>query len=253
MHYDLTISPDDHMAFSGTDAYFHVTDSGAECIASGLADAGLDRTKVAAVLDFGCGYGRVFRALPPMFPNAICTALDLIAPAARFCADSFGGEPVQSFEDLGRIKLSRQNDVVWIGSVFTHLPKHRWASLLSFLSAQTAAGGIVVFTAHGEAAADYFEQGIMPVLPHLVTPEAFARLRRSLPETGFEYLPENQTTLDHSAKIGMKVTAGEYGFTFNTEAWIRAFVARRPEWKLLSYRPAAWAGNHDVITIRRQP
>lgn len=250
MNYDRTISPEDHMAFSGSDAYFRVTDSGAECILRGTEDAGLDRFEVGAVLDFGSGYGRVYRALPTLFPVAKCTALELIAPAARYCAETFGGDAVQSYEDLDRINLPRLYDVVWVGSVFTHLPEHRWKRLLTFLASNVRSGGVVIFTCHGERSLAHFESHIMPQL-QLLLPEDFARLKSNLPHTGFEYLPAREQTAAHSAKIGMNVTAGEYGFTFNSEQWVQDYISQFPEWDLVSYLPAAWAGNHDVVTLRR--
>lgn len=252
MDYDRTISPDDHMAFSGEEAYFRVTDSGAECILHGVKSVGLHLTNIRSVLDFGSGYGRVYRALPRMFPSAVCTAMELIAAAARFCAETFGGDYVVSSENLDHVAMPRQYDVVWVGSVFTHLPQHRWVGLMSFLARITSPGGVVVFTVHGEKSLHVFETHILSSMSHVMTESDFRKVQSDLPQKGFCYVPKQAADLAHGVKIGMNITPGEYGFSFNTESWVRGFIQTLPEWELVSHCPAAWANNHDVVTVQRR-
>lgn len=251
LDYDRTISPNDHMAFSGQEAYFRVTDSGVECILRGVESGGIKPDDVRAVLDFGCGYGRIYRALPRIFPTATWTALELIASAARYCAETFGGEHVVSHEDLDKVIMRRKYDVVWVGSVFTHLPMHRWTGLLGFLAKNTNPGGVAIFTAHGECSLKFFETHVLKTTAHVMNPAVFSAITEALPRTGFAFAPKEPMDFDHGSKIGMNVTRGEYGFAFNTEAWLRDFIATQPHWELVSYRPAAWAGNHDVVTLLR--
>lgn len=252
MQYDKTISPDDHMVGGGAEAYFRTTDTALECILKSLADAGKDSCDIRRVLDFGCGYGRVYRALPGAFPNAELTACDLIEQGARFCAETFGGVWVKGHEDLSQIAFPEKFDLIWLGSVFTHLPSHKWDEMLSFLASITQPDGIVVFTVHGESATKFIKNVLLKRNPHMMPAERFEVMERTLPSAGFFFSPQALMNYRWSVEHGMDITEGEYGLTFTAEWWVKDLIAARTEWELVTYAAPGWGRNHDAVTIRRR-
>lgn len=245
------ISPDDHMASPDPAAYFNTSRTALECILVGLEAAARPSESIASVLDFGSGYGRVYRALAAAFPHSSLTAADLMGAAARFCAENFGGDWVESDEDVLNVKLPRQYDLVWLGSVFTHLPEHRWRLLLDFLASNTTLGGIVVFTTHGVNATKHFHDVVMKRNPYMVPAERFDAMLATLPKTGFDFIATPPAVQRHQLARGMAVSDGEYGFSFATEGWVRELIESHPNWDLVHYAAPGWGNNHDAATLRR--
>lgn len=251
LEFDESVSPDDHMLTTDLTAYFKTARSGLDCITDGLAAAGREKESCKSVLDFGSGYGRVYRALSAAFPHAELTACDLMEPAARFCAETFGGDWVKSSEDLSRTRLPRRYDLIWLGSVFTHLPAHRWISLLDFLADASHPRGVVVFTTHGERAIHQIENNLMQRNPHAIGHARYQQMKRTLSLTGFDFIANKPTVLQRQRDRGIDVSEGEYGFSFATPWWVQDLIGRMPQWELVRYAAPGWAGNHDAVTIRK--
>ncbi|MBA9019207.1 methyltransferase domain-containing protein [Aminobacter ciceronei] len=92
------------------------------------------RQDVSKVLDLPCGHGRVSRHLKLLFPTAEMFYCDIDAEGADFCARTFGGTAIHSQPDLLQVGLPRSLDVIWIGSLFTHVDRKRTADWLGYLA-----------------------------------------------------------------------------------------------------------------------
>jgi hypothetical protein len=68
------------------------------------------------ILDFGCGHGRVTRWFVAAFPKAQIHITDYQKTAVEFCVANFGCRATDNEIPAARF------DLVWLGSVFTHLP-----------------------------------------------------------------------------------------------------------------------------------
>ena len=249
--YSMVISPDDHMLTADKSAYFRVTESSLINIRDALCAIGVANADVGSVLDFGCGYGRAYRALSYLMPNANLTACDLIADAAQYCANTFGGDWVEAHEDVSRIAFPRKYDVIWLGSVFTHLPEHRWALLLDALSATLNPGGVIVMTMHGARSIFVIETVLLERNPHAIDGNWFADMKKNLPETGFAFAPNKPAAIRHQNNMGMDVTQGEYGFSFNTPGWFADYIGKRSDLEMVDFVPAGWDNNHDVGVVSK--
>lgn len=141
------ISPDDEMYGGSRGLYLEQGVSALVHIKRSCESAGMRSPR--RILDLPCGHGRVSRFLRAAFPDADLTACDIDREAVDFCAASFEAEPVYSAEDPSRIPLQGQFDLVWVGSLFTHLDRTQWRDFFSFLVDRTAPGGLLVFTTMG--------------------------------------------------------------------------------------------------------
>lgn len=251
MEFDRTISKDDHMVTATTEAYFNTTQSAVESILKGLQANGKKPEDIKSAMDFGCGYGRVYRAFPLLFPNAKLMAVDLMENAVKFCSGTFGGDGIQSNEKF-ELDLPRAFDMVWLGSVFTHLPLVGWDKLLKLLADNCEKGSCAIFTVHGTRAIEHIEAVVLKRNPYLLDAEYFEDMKRTLPTTGFSFTANKGGNYRHQVEIGMAVTEGTYGFSFTTQEWIEAYISKNSAWDLLDYAPAGWGNNHDVVTVRRK-
>jgi SAM-dependent methyltransferase len=105
---------------------------------------------VKRILDLPCGHGRVLRFLVRLFPQAEITASDLDRKGVDFCARVFGTEAVYSEPNLDRFALGGQFDLIWCGSLVTHLNDKGIRALLAFSARHLVPEGLLIFTAHGE-------------------------------------------------------------------------------------------------------
>src|ERR1700733_14940972 len=114
---DRRISPGETM---GGDNYFSIGESAVDVVVKACMASQL--TEVNRVLDMPCGHGRVLRHLVRLFPDAAFDACDLDAAGVDFCAATFGARPILSKEDLASVEFDGNYDLIWVGSLFTHLP-----------------------------------------------------------------------------------------------------------------------------------
>lgn len=145
------ISERDHM-FRVKERYLRSGRTALDCIRLGMLAAG--RTGVGSALDLPSGHGRVLRWIKAEFPGARLGACDIDHDGVDFCAATFGAEAVYGHEDPADIEIAEPYELIWCGSLFTHLPPERWAGFLDLFERALVPGGLVVFTTHGRRIAE---------------------------------------------------------------------------------------------------
>jgi SAM-dependent methyltransferase len=190
------------------------------------------------------------RALRAEHPDAEITASDLMDDAVNFCAETFGAIPAVSNEDVSQISFPEPFDLIWVGSVFTHLNAQGFRRLLARLVEFLAPDGLLVFTVHGRTALWIFENQKLHKGP--VAQANFAALKDSFYKEGFGFMEYNPNLIALLAdQRGAKVSQGSYGFSCCRTEWVCREIGEHPAIKLLSYHEGGWSNNHDVVTVQR--
>lgn len=239
------------MVTASEEAYFKTTESGFAAIKEGLDAAGKSKDDVGAVLDFGCGYGRIYRIIAAAFPNARLTACDLMGDAVEFCANTFGGTAIKSTEDVGDLVLPDKYDLIWVGSVFTHIPEPAWTDFLDMFAKYSNPGCALVFTSHGVRSLEVLESHTLKRNPYLIPEQEFARMKQEFDGVGFSFSALAPGNYRATLERGIDVSDGSYGFSCATREWIESFSKKDNNWTLSGYAPAGWGNNHDVVTLTR--
>lgn len=140
---------DNDVMLSGRDFkhYLALGVSAQQFISAATAFAG--GVNVTDILDLPCGHGRVTRVLRAAFPNASIVVSDIDRDGVDFCAKTFNATPIYSSPDFKKLNLGRKFDVVWVGSLITHLPANKTIELLSCLLRHLKIGGLVIASTHG--------------------------------------------------------------------------------------------------------
>jgi SAM-dependent methyltransferase len=195
----------------------------ADVVQETLARHGMLLEQCAAVLDFGCGAGRVMRhwadLVGPSFHGADSNPR-LIAWCRRHL-------PFASYEinrlDQGLEAADASFDVIYAFSVFTHMAPARQEAWMAELRRVLRPGGFLLVTLHGE----YY-------LPSL-SPSDRARFRAgSLVVTGAHREGSNECA------------------AFHPEAYVRIVLAR--DWQVLERLPEGARGNpHQDLYLLRKP
>jgi SAM-dependent methyltransferase len=227
------ISYEDGMYKGDGAHYFRVGLDAIHRIEEALAAAQI--TSVKNILDFPCGYGRVLRFLVRRFPAARTTACELMPDAVRFCTQTFGVAGAQSAYELDTLSLGASYDLIWCGSLVTHLDARRTRALLRFFARHLAPGGLLLFTTHGDfVAGRVHDMADFYGLHHPDIPALVASYR----QTGHGYL-------DYPEAPG-------YGVSLTAPAWVRAEAQAVGTLREVYFKARGWDEHQDVYGFVRQ-
>jgi SAM-dependent methyltransferase len=231
------VHPNDPNYLAHPEHYFEAGPSAVRLIRL-AKDAAEVRRPLRRILDLPCGYGRIMRALREAFPEAELTACDISREAVDFCAEAFGAKPVYSHEDPARIEVEGPFDLIWCGSLVTHVDAARWDAFLEFFESRLARRGLLVFTTCGRNIAAALRAGRDFGLP----PDTAEGLLADYEREGFGYrdYPSPQ-------RAEMEWESRGYGLSLAKPAWACAQLAKRPGLRLVSYLESGFNHSQDAV------
>jgi SAM-dependent methyltransferase len=228
-----TISPNDEMVTPEfPETYFYWGESAVRCIH--LAMDAVGKPSVENILDLPCGHGRVLRTLKFAFPKADLTACDLNRDGVDFCQETFGATGVYSAVDFDEIELEGGFDLIWVGSLFTHLSDSTSTSLLEFLTRNLADDGLLVFTVHGPRYAELIRNEEAPWRMGL---DDQLKMLRGYDAEGFGYA-------EYEDQEG-------YGLSLSAPSTVTRWIQKNRDLRLVLYLERGWRGHQDVICCQR--
>jgi SAM-dependent methyltransferase len=217
--------------------YFSVGLSALRCIERAIADRN-GAGPVRSILDFPCGYGRVCRFLRVRFPEALIAAYDLDRAARRFCARAFGARPVGLDRDVTRLSgdlpANGRFDIIWCGSLLTHLDALPAERLLAFFHDRLAPGGVCVFTTHGRFAHQVIRDN---KFLYALTAPAQQKILAGFETRGYGYA-------DYDNSPG-------YGVSLATAERMREIAGAAGDWRETLYVNQGWDNHQDVWAYTR--
>jgi SAM-dependent methyltransferase/predicted O-methyltransferase YrrM len=225
---DPAISPHDAMYAGDGGHYFSVGLSAIRCIEAGGAPGEPQR-----ILDMPSGHGRVLRFLRARYPRATVVASDIDSGAVEFCARRFGAEAAESESDLSTLELPGPFDLIWCGSLVTHLDAQAVEALLALFARSLSPTGVAVVTTHGELVAQRMRGGDS----YQLEPAAAKQALDQYEAAGFGY-------------AGYPWSPG-YGVSISSRDWIVA-AAERAGLREEHFAEHAWDGHQDVLALARR-
>ena len=227
------IAADDDMCGPDASLYFQLGREALTLVQAAVAKSG--STRINAILDLPCGYGRVARWLRTAYPEARLTVSDTQGPGVDFCVAHLGATGVPAAVD-GRHwdSLPGPYDIIWCGSLLTHFDRDEWVNHLRRFAERLSPHGVLVFTTHGLLALDKLQSGENDYgLPQA----EITRLCAAAEAEGFGYVAYPDTP--------------EYGISVAQPLWIFELITQETELLLLDFRAAAWDQHQDVIVCTR--
>ena len=236
------VHPQDGMYEGNTVHYLEVGLSAINVIDRALAKRAV-ATPVKSILDIPCGYGRVTRTLRCRFDDARITACDIEKEGVDFCAQTFDARGVYSAPHFDDLDLRDQFDLIFVGSLITHLDERAIASFFSFLKRHLSDVGIAVVSSHGPFVAGWVAGRIRQSILDKSAGTNLKLVRNILPsyfKRGFGF----------AAYQNSKVPGGRYGFSICSKSWLRQMV-NNAGMAVIAYDQHLWDNRHDVISFKR--
>ncbi len=229
------IAPADDMCVPDASQYFHLGREALRLVQDACALT--EAKRIGAILDLPCGYGRVARWLRTAYPTARLTACDIQEPAVAFCIEQLGAVGVQAAVDGSHWgALAGPYDIIWCGSLLTHLGRDQWVEHLRRFAERLAPHGALVFTSHGLLALDKLQSGEKD---YGLSQALITRLCAAAVADGFGYV-------DYPDTPG-------YGISVSQPSWVLELIAKETELKVVDFREAEWDQHQDVVVCTREP
>lgn len=99
-------------------------------------------------LDFACGYGRLLRFLVHSLPASNVWAAEIQADALDFVCNRFGVHGIASHADPDAFRPLRRFHMIWVASLFSHLPGPLFRAWVARLLDCLEPDGILCFSVH---------------------------------------------------------------------------------------------------------
>jgi SAM-dependent methyltransferase len=252
------ISPNDVM-YQGVPAhYFNVGVSALRAIGLALQAAG--KTEVGRILDLPCGHGRVLRALKAAFPEAALTACDIDRDGVDFCAASLGARPVYSHKDPDELQLEGGYDLIWCGSLLTHVGFDYWSKFLRLFARSLAPDGVLVLTTAGRFASvilhsslplfDEVEgaraagQEVDREREHTLKLSSYNLERDRVESVLGDYDRQGWGYVDYQGQV-------DYGISLARPSHVSALIEQVEGLQIKLYTERGWDDHQDVIACKR--
>lgn len=207
-------------------SYFETGHEALVLLESILAERGRDPRALRGVLEFACGYGRNTRFFATLFDPARLVVSDVDLQALHANARGRGVRALASTTRPQEWSCQERFELVFVASLFTHLPLQSWTPWLARLADVLEPDGLLVITTHG---LDWL---------------AGAEDRTLQPEEGFCYRLANETA--------GRLSGAEYGSTYTSHAWVRAALTALGLEERAPLRPNALWGQ-DVWVLGHAP
>jgi SAM-dependent methyltransferase len=254
---DRYVSPVDDMLDTpaSEDYYFAVGRSALHIITEAMMLSG--RTEFHQILDLPCGGGRVTRHLVNFFADAKIFVDDIVPAKREAVRDQFGVELAACARDF-KAAPDLDFDLIFVGSLFTHLNEEMFKDALNYLIASLSPGGLLIMTTHGRFAATGAASGqhqlgksrrpssLVDLIRRRPRPvpveDVLEAIEGSYVEAGFGYTEYREFT---------QVYGKSYGGTFVTPSWLINLVQQRIDASILGFKERGFAHHQDVLTLQK--
>ena len=219
--------------FHGNDEhYFTCGESALRVVSAALDLAEMEMPR--RILDFGAGAGRVTRWFKARFPKSEIHACDIREQDIGFLRATLGVDAWVVPPEPTKLVLTSQYDLIWVGSVITHLPVASTQQLIEKLLLACNPNALIVLSFHGRYAINRHENTQFKYLHGT----GWRKIKLGYLLTGYGYA-------NYQGQSG-------YGISVITPQRMMRVVRALPiKSRLILLSERAWDGHHDVIAIQK--
>jgi SAM-dependent methyltransferase len=193
--------------------------------------------------DRAIGDGVIGNDFAVLTAQPVITVSDLDESGVAFSAEQFSGRPAISVRDFRDLDLGETYDLIWVGSLITHLPAEQTGWFFGAMARHLTPCGRLVASLHGPS--------IIPRLLEIgygLTPGRAQEVVSQFERIGFGY----HDYYDSGHLYGAAITNDHYGISLTNESWVRAQLLQHGL-ELVAYETRSWDDHHDVLVARLPP
>lgn len=146
--------------------------------------------RCSSFLEFASGHGRFTRHLARILPKGALTVSDVVPGSVDFLHETMGVDGFYSDVDPEKIAIPGKYEVIFVLSLFSHLPSKTWSSWFKVLFAALQPNGVLVFSTHGLKCAKLI--GV------------------EMSNTGYEFYPSSESTALDGQTYGCAYAGPDY-------------------------------------------
>ena len=191
------------------------------------------------ILDLPSGSGRLTRHLVSYFNGSTIHACDLYENHLDFCKKLFGTDVFLSNVNPDEIVLPQKYDLIFVGSLLTHLPLVGFSSILGLIRKQLSERGIALITFEGR-----FSVCAQQNIWKLVDDDLFSIAYAQYLKNGFGFV-------DYENHKSMFFKQEHYGFALANPTFVIGEIFKQEGLKLLSYKEQAWNNHQDCCVVQK--
>lgn len=219
--------------YDGRDAYYlEVGASALGLVHYALSAAERAVSDITRLLDYACGFGRVLRWLRAGFPLAHTVAADADPNAIKAVREIFNVESIVLDKSLTE-NLGGEFDLIWMGSLATHIPETQLNLLLARLRSLLSASGVLVFTTHGPYVAKRLSTGEKD---YRLDPQGVPMILADYQRAGYGFSAYPKQT-----SYGISICTASKIFSIVEEAGLQPVF----------YRERGWVKHQDCIAVTK--
>jgi SAM-dependent methyltransferase len=187
-----------------------------------LEDLGRPLKGCDRFLEFACGYGRFTRHLSVPLKDKELVVSDVMPGSVDFLRKHFEVQGFYSDARPDAVNIPKKFNIIFVLSLFTHLPEINWGPWLSKLFSALEEGGLLIFSTHGKKFAQI--QGV------------------TFPSSGFFYTQDSESEF---------LSGDEYGTTYTTPEYVRKTVLEETGQPILrQYTSYFWKGQDAFVVMK---
>ncbi len=186
------------------------------------------------ILDFPCGFGRVGRWIRAVFPESNIYGVDLLPKAINFCESQFNYNILQAHKNFSDYIITNTFDIIWCGSLFTHITESQAETLLKLLLKVLNRNGLLIFTCHGR---HVYERLVNRTHFYNLSSEKISNLVDKFNSDDYAFAKYNQIN--------------NYGISLNSLDWILKKAPKSSNTRLVKFSEKGWAKHQDVYVFQK--
>jgi hypothetical protein len=187
------------------------------------------------ILDMASGHGRVLRWFKHYYPSAKLTVCEVQESGRDFCASEFGSESIASHVHLRQERYSRKFDLIWAGSLFTHLDLENWTEIFDSLHSSLDSGGVLAFTTHGSL-----------VTKRLQNRDSYGLSGKDRLGILEDYKDGGFAFRRYPEEIETNLSDPNYGVSISAPSFVLNFMTRYSDMRIIFVGESKWANHQDV-------
>lgn len=175
-----------------------------------------------SLLEFASGYGRLTRHLSKFPGSDKVHSADVMPGSVEFIREKFSIDGFYSSNQPGQLEFPQQYEVIFVLSLFSHLPQSSWSDWLQKLFSALKPGGHLVFSTHGEGFAD--------------------RNNIELDQHGFFFIASSESS---------HLAGEEYGTSITSQAFVKNVVAGIDGMEVALFQADHFWAGQDAWAIKK--